>query len=206
MISYTFKITFEEIDDVSRVIEILSTQSFADFHTAIQGAIGFDGTKPASFYIATDNWRKGNEISNIDRPDAAQMSTSKLKNSINDPHQKFIYVSDFDANWTLFLELTHIQKSNDKLQYPICIKKSGEAPKQYENVNRYVGKTTEFDAIADELIADRMNDDESGLLEGIETDPDIETEEVDEDIDIELDLDGDMDAEAEEESSSEEEV
>jgi hypothetical protein len=203
MISYTFRITFEEIDDVTRIIEILSTQSFADFHTAIQSAIGFDGTKPASFYIATDNWRKGAEISNIERPGAAQMSVSKLKTFIIDPHQKFIYVTDFDANWTLFLELTRIQKSNDKLQYPICIKKSGEAPKQYENVNRYVGKSTEFDAIADELIADRMNDDESGLLEGIETDPDIETEEVEEDIDVDLDLD--MDAK-EEESSPEEEV
>ena len=168
MISYTFKITFEDLEDVTRVIEILASQSFLDFHNAIQAAINFDGTKEASFYVATDNWRKGKEITNADKADIPQMADAKLRDWIIDPHQKFLYVSDFEAEWTLMVELTKIQKSDATKEFPILIKKTGEAPKQYENLNKYIGSNSEFDSIAEDMIADRINDDETGLLEGEE--------------------------------------
>ena len=187
MISYTFRVTFEDIDDVTRVIEIHASQSFLDFHQTIQSAINFDGTKEASFYVATDNWRKGKEITNANKADIPQMSDAKLRDWIVDPHQKFIYVSDFDAEWTLLIELTKIQKSDATKQFPLLVKKTGEAPKQYENLNKYISNNSEFDTIADDMIADRINDDETGMLEGEEGE-----EMPDEDLgDVADDLGGD---------------
>lgn len=168
MISYTFKIQFEDIDDVTRIIEILATQSFADLHLAIQSAINFDGTKPASFYIATDNWRKGREVTNAEKPDVPQMKDVKLKDWIVDPHQKFLYISDFEAEWTLQVELIKIQRSDASKTYPVLVKKTGEPPKQYESINKFIHGSSEFDTIAEDMIADRINDDEGAMLEGEE--------------------------------------
>jgi len=184
MISYTFRVTFEDIDDVTRVIEILASQSFLDFHQAIQTAINFDGTKEASFYVATDNWRKGKEITNVDKAEIPKMSEAKLRDWIVDPHQKFIYVSDFDAEWTLLLELTKIQKSDATKQFPLLVKQTGEAPKQCENLNKYISNNSEFDTIAEDMIADRINDDETGMLEGEEGEdvPDEDLGDVSDDL------------------------
>jgi hypothetical protein len=168
MITYTFKVTFEDIEDVSRVIEISSTQSFLDFHIAIQSAINFDGTKDSSFYVATDNWRKGKEITTAAKNDVPLMTDAKLKDWIVDPHQKFLYITDFEAEWTLMIELTKIQKGDPTKTFPLLVKKQGEAPKQYENLNKYIAGTSEFDTIAEDMIADRINDDEAGMLEGEE--------------------------------------
>lgn len=168
MITYTFKIQFEDIDDVSRIIEIQASQTFEEFHQSIQSAINFDGSKPASFFIATDNWRKGREVTTADKAGVPLMSTVKLKDWIIDPHQKFLYISDFEAEWTLLVELIKIQKSDPNKLYPVLVKKTGEAPKQYENLNKYINTSSEFDAIAEDMIADRINDDETGMLEGEE--------------------------------------
>ncbi len=174
MISYTFKITFDDIDDVQRIVEILSSQTFEDLHQAIQQAIGFDASKGAAFYSATDNWRKVKELNHSEKEGAPALSSGKLSDYIYDPHQKFIYVSDFEAEWTLLVELMKIQKSDATKTYPVLIKKVGEAPKQYENLNKYIQASSEFDAMADELIADRMHDEDGEFLDG-ETSEDKES-------------------------------
>lgn len=166
MISYTFKITFDDIDDVHRLVEILSSQTFQDLHLAIQQAIGFDASKGAAFYSATDNWRKKDELNHSEKEGAPSLASCKLSDFIYDPHQKFIYISDFEAEWTLLVELMKIQKSDATKSYPVLVKKVGEAPKQYENLNKYIQASSEFDAMAEELIADRMHDDDSDFLDG----------------------------------------
>ncbi len=49
MAVYRFKVSFEEHEDISREIEIRSDQTFEDLHNAIQQAVGFDASQPASF-------------------------------------------------------------------------------------------------------------------------------------------------------------
>ena len=68
---YRFRVTFEDYDEVSRDIEIKSTLTFLDLHQTIQTSIGFDNSKPASFYMSNDNWIKGQEISTEVRKDKA---------------------------------------------------------------------------------------------------------------------------------------
>ena len=62
MAIYRFRVTYEDHEDVYRDIEIKSIQTFEDLHHAIQEAIGFDKSKPASFYMSDDYWRKDQEI------------------------------------------------------------------------------------------------------------------------------------------------
>src|ERR1051325_6068841 len=99
---YKFRITFEDYDDISRDIEIKSTQNFEELHNAIQKAIGFDASKPASFFMSDDYWKKGTEItlSAEDGRKVALMWKSKLCNFIVDPHQKIYYIFDPEAPWS----------------------------------------------------------------------------------------------------------
>ena len=96
MAIYRFRISFEEFDDVHRDIEILSLQTFEQFHLAIQEAIGFDASRQASFFMSNDNWKKGQEIAteitDKNTPDAMLMKESRMCDFIADPHQKIYYV------------------------------------------------------------------------------------------------------------------
>src|SRR5260221_13030444 len=109
MAAYRFRVTFEDHDDVSRDIEIRTTQTFEDFHHAIHSFIGFDASKAASFYLSDDNWKKGKEITSrelkkTDTEKAKPMRSSRLADSIADPHQKIYYVFDPVAQWAFRIE------------------------------------------------------------------------------------------------------
>lgn len=104
MALYRFKVIFEDYDEVVRIIEIKSTQTFFDFHIAIQESIGFDKSQLASFYLSDNKkWKKGYEIT-LDNMHADEdldddnyiptpiVKKSRLCDYINDPHQKFVYV------------------------------------------------------------------------------------------------------------------
>jgi hypothetical protein len=138
MAVYKFRITFEDYDDISREIEIKSNQTFEDFHKAIHASISFDGKAASSFYMSNDHWHKGKEITSMEGAAKAGTSTmdrSFLKNFIEDPHQKIYYIFNLDKPWTFLIELIKISiQENPKLTYPVCIKSSGEAPKQYNTV------------------------------------------------------------------------
>lgn len=62
MAIYRFRVGFEDYDDIYRDIEIKSSQTFKDFHTAIQVAIGFDGKHAASFLLVTINGAKEQKL------------------------------------------------------------------------------------------------------------------------------------------------
>lgn len=138
-IVYRFRVLFEEYEDVYRDIEIKSGQTFEDLHNAIQSAIGFDASQMASFYMSDDYWRKGVEITLMDVSEDTKkpkktMNKSILSDFIDDPHQKMIYVFDFMAMWTFYIELIKIIPQEDpKAVYPRCVKTGGIAPKQYKS-------------------------------------------------------------------------
>jgi len=141
MAIYRFRIVFEDFDDVHRDIEIRSVQTFEDLHQAIHSAIGFDGAKPASFYMSDDYWKKGKEITTRDlkeeeKHSVATMKKARLCDFIADPHQKIYYIFDFTAMWTFHIELIKIMVNEEPgAMYPRCVKVTGEAPKQYGITN-----------------------------------------------------------------------
>lgn len=184
MAVYKFKVTFEEYDDIYRVIEIKSSQSFFDFHKCILDAIGFDSKQMASFFMSTDSWKKGQEITledmTADEEDPAlripTMKKSYIQDYIDDPHQKMIYVYDYIEMWTLLIELTGIEmKEKPGTKYPLCTKSVGPAPKQYDKIQRFgLVDDNEFEEITknyldktDEIPGEISDDeaDEFGLFE-----------------------------------------
>ena len=135
MAIYRFKVSFEDYDDVSRVIEIKSTQTFLDFHNCIQDAIKFDNKHAASFFKSDDFWRKNNEITLLEEDveeDIKLMATTKIAGYIEHPYQRFIYVYDKHVQWSFLIELIKIEKENTKSNYPVCVKSTGNPPKQYK--------------------------------------------------------------------------
>lgn len=160
MAVYKFKISFEDYEDIYRVIEIKSTQTFLDLHKAILESIGFDQSQMASFYMSNDSWKRFQEITLEDMSDDDDdsmepapklpiMSKSKLCDFIIDPHQKMIYIYDFIELWTILIELNGIEiKENPKVKYPVCTKTVGMSPKQHAKVQRFgIVDDNEFDEI-----------------------------------------------------------
>jgi hypothetical protein len=162
MAVYRFRVAFEDYDDVVRDIEIKSTQTFEDLHNAIQQYIGFDGSKPSSFYLSDDNWKKGKEITNrplndTDKEKATEMSAARLLNYIADPHQKIYYIFDLPLHWTFRIELVKIQVNVDTTaDYPRCVRSLGDAPKQYGNV--ITGPLPDPDDFEDILLEEETSD------------------------------------------------
>lgn len=163
---YRFKVMFEDHEDVVRDIEITNLQTFEDFHNIIQSSIGFDASKPASFFICTDHWIKEQEIvlearKDKDGNDLPLMKDSLIKNHINDPHQKMMYLFDYEANWSFFVELSKIiPAADEKRLYPVCVKSAGDAPKQYKPAPVGKVKLSPEDTLASLLLADEIMDEE----------------------------------------------
>lgn len=170
---YKFRIIFEDQDEVQRDIEIMPFQTFGDFHLAIQEAIGFDGKHEASFYLSDDSWRKGAEITSVEKEGVTMMDNAVLSDYILSPRQKIYYVYDPASGWTFFIELFKIlPEEDDKAQYPRCVKSVGTAPKQYPPVN-IPDPELEGDLFEDEEIEkEKMIEDEI-----YEEDKEIEEEE-----------------------------
>lgn len=183
MAVYRFRVTFEDFDDVHREIEIKSSQSFEDLNQSIQSAIGFDGSKTASFYMSDDHWKKGLEItsrslSKDEKDSISTMAKARLLDYIIDPHQKIYYIFDPAAQWCFHIELVKIIVSEESgVHYPRLTKSIGDAPKQYGStvIGKHVPEEGEEVYVEDEDI-------EGMETEGEETtsDDDIVASPVDE--------------------------
>jgi len=141
MAIYRFRVSFEDYDDITREIDIKSNQTFEDLHRAIHRSTGYNADKSSSFYVSTDNWIKGEEIAilptqrKIDNG-VTLMEKSKLSSFIEDPHQKFYYIYNFERPYDFHVELIKIILDNDpKIEYPYLVKSVGEAPKIIDKTN-----------------------------------------------------------------------
>ena len=213
MAIYRFRISFEDFDEVNREIDIKTNQTFEDLHRAFHRSTGYKADKPSSFYVSTDNWIKGDEIAilpnqrKIDNG-VALMEKSKLSNFIEDPHQKFYYIYNFERPFDFHVELIKIILENDpNIEYPYLVKSVGEAPKIIDNNNignfavGSAAASSDFDFLNEmDFVPEDTEELEAMGGRG------IMAEEVDEDVeDEEKDEFGDGDDFADEEYGSEKE-
>lgn len=132
-----FRVYFEEDESVYRDIAIRHTQSFRELHDTILKSYEFDSKHKATFYRSNDHWQRGREISlekyDRDYPVAPLlMSETTIGSEIRDPNQKFIYLYDFNKNWSFLVELINVTKEeNPRLSYPSMVRTEGIAPSQY---------------------------------------------------------------------------
>jgi len=132
-----FRIYFEEDESVYRDVAIRHTQTFKDLHDVILKAYEFDNKHKATFFRSNDHWLRGREISlevydkEYKAPPLLMMETT-IGSEIRDPNQRFIYLYDFNKNWSFLVELINVSKEeNPKLTYPAVVRTEGIAPSQY---------------------------------------------------------------------------
>jgi hypothetical protein len=196
MAIYRFKISFEDFDEVTREIDIKTNQTFEDLHRAIHRSTGYNADKSSSFYVSTDNWIKGDEIAilpnqrKIDNG-VTLMEKAKLSSFIEDPHQKFYYIYNFERPFDFHVELIKIILENDpSIEYPFLVKSTGEAPKIIEKNNMggfavaSAATSTDFDFLNEmDFVPEDTEELEAMGGRGImaeEVDEDAEEEEKDE--------------------------
>lgn len=137
MAIYRFRVAFEDQEDVYRDIEIRSSQTFEEFHHAILSSVGFDKKHAASFFVCDSQWRKGTEVTLLeeDLEDGVRwMKKTKIASCVEDPYQHFMYVYDKNVSWSFTVQLIKIIKEEGSAEFPVCIKSSGTAPKQYKPI------------------------------------------------------------------------
>lgn len=132
-----FRVYFEEDDSIYRDIAIRHTQNFFELHEAILRAYEFDNKHKATFFRSNDYWQKGKEITlevyekDYKAPPLLMKDTT-VGSEIRIPSQKFIYLYDFNKNWSFLVELINVSKEeNPKLVYPAMVRTEGIPPSQY---------------------------------------------------------------------------
>ena len=97
---YKFRVLSDIEEDFYRDIEIKATQTFQDLHDILIENLNFNKNELASFYLSNNNWEKLKEITLIDMGETTETKTPIMKNAIlrdyiDDPHQRIIWVYDF---------------------------------------------------------------------------------------------------------------
>jgi len=148
MLIYRFKITSEEHEEFRREICIQPGQKFIDFYQCILESVELIPAEQASFFLTDKKYKKDREISlnliekQVRRYDQEMdemvmitiapklMKESKVKDYIEDPHQKMIFEYHGREYFTFFIELLKIMHSDEEGLYPKCVKWIGELPKK----------------------------------------------------------------------------
>lgn len=168
---YRFRLLYEEQDDFLRDIEIKPGQTFKDFHDIILQSVDIEGKELALFFICDPQWNKQREITLIDmglkdpdtdiddddrKPVKAPipvmiMDDVKIREVIEDPHQRILFEYNFLNPVTFFIELIKIVDGDPKKVYPLCVKKEGTlAPSTAPNFLSFLDDPDE-DAMLGEL-------------------------------------------------------
>jgi hypothetical protein len=132
-----FRVYLEEDESVYRDVVIRHTQNFRDLHESILKSYEFDNKHKATFFRSNDHWQRGREISlevyeKEYKAPPLIMADTTIGSEIRDPNQRFIYLYDFNKNWTFLLELINVSKEeNPKITYPATARVEGIAPSQY---------------------------------------------------------------------------
>jgi len=132
-----FRVYFEEDESVYRDVVIRHTQSFFELHETILKGYEFDNKHKATFFRSNDHWQRGREISleAYEKDYKALpliMSETTIGSEIKQPNQRFVYLYDFNKNWSFLVELINVSKEeNPKVIYPSVARAEGVAPSQY---------------------------------------------------------------------------
>jgi len=146
MFVYKFRVLLEDQDDFLRDIEIGSKQTFGDFHKVLIASVSLEGKELSSFFVCDSKWKKHKEITLIDMgesvleppatfdedeiPEPAMpvfvMDSVRIKDMIDDPHQRLIYEYDFLNPRTFYIELLKINEARPDIEYPVCVKQQGQ--------------------------------------------------------------------------------
>ena len=139
MFIYRFRMNFEEQDGFFRDVELVTDQTFMDFHEVIRDNLSLDQNVECAFYLCDHRFRKKKQIhqhistkKSSAEDDGSEkklyMEQCTLSDFIDDPHQKFIYIYDISKEWTFFIELLKIRPAEKGKSYPAVVSAVGGVP------------------------------------------------------------------------------
>lgn len=154
---YRFRIILDAPEDIFRDLEIEASASLEDFHYAIAQSFGFGGSEMASFYTTNENWEQGEELPLLDMGEGTTpMAGKSLTEFFTADNHHLIYVYDFLALWTFFVELMEVGEKDPTALYPNLVFGQGDVPEEAPE------KSFEGEENLDHFEED---DDEEGLLD-----------------------------------------
>jgi hypothetical protein len=127
---FKFRVEIGEVEDLFRDIEILSTQTFKDFHDALVKYFEVKKKKPASFFISNEKWQKIKEISlgfegTVDN--SVDGTKESLGKHLGKKAKRLIYINESSPNLTFLVEMIDEHEDELKRKYPVCVKSVGSA-------------------------------------------------------------------------------
>ena len=157
MAVYRFRVSFEDYEEVYRDIDMPSKGTFLDLHHEIHKTTGYNAEVSSSFYVSNDQWKKGTEIAHLPNSRKKEsgvllMEDVRMSKFIDDPHQKFYYIYNFDRPYDFHVELVKILKEEEGKVYPSLFKSVGQAPKLAAAANFPV--SDDFDDEDEDMIDD----------------------------------------------------
>ncbi len=108
---YKIRVILDAKEDVIRTVLVQNSLNLEELHQIISKSFGFEGQEMASFYRTDDEWNQGEEIPLFDMSDAGEnfcMATCSLTETLANEQDKLIYVYDFLALWTFYVEVIEI--------------------------------------------------------------------------------------------------
>lgn len=130
---YKVRVILDTKKDVIRTLIVDEQKTLEQLHFSIANSFGFDGQEMASFYRTDHEWNQGEEIPLFNMAEAGEgvsMATCVIKETLPNPNDKLIYVYDFFAMWTFYVEV--IELSDEKITEHKVVLSVGEIPKEVE--------------------------------------------------------------------------
>ena len=139
---YKFTLLSDEVDNFVRVISIDSEASFLDLHTAILDSAGYEKNLMTTFFLCTDSWEKGQEVTLIEMESSSEydnlvMEETKLEDLLSDEKQKLLYIFDMMSERAFFMELTEIVPGIS-MSRAECVSSKGLAPQQMADEEAFI--------------------------------------------------------------------
>ncbi len=130
VLTYTFKVTYQQKPSVWQLIEIAADQTLDDLHYAILGAVSFDPDHLYSFFMSGRAWDDETEYASPygEGPSAAQVKIGDLSLRMK---QRFLYLFDYGDEHHFEVQLVGLNPEAAKGQYPRIVESHGKPPRQY---------------------------------------------------------------------------
>lgn len=161
--AYKFRVILDVEEDVFRDIIVSDSINLEELHFTIAKSFGFKGQEMASFYRTDNAWEQGEEIPLFDMSEdgsAPSMQNCLISETFKVKGDKLIYVYDFMAMWTFFVELSEISNTTEK-ELPIIALSFGNTPDEApekEFTSESLEEDDDIDIFNDENNFDNIDD------------------------------------------------
>lgn len=130
---YRFRVIDPVREDFVREYELDPCGSFYDFHQALARDLALSGEELASFFMASEQWERGLELTLIDMVNdtemaAIPMDSVAIRELVQEEGARLIYTFDVLQDRSLFVQLLRIDPNADAPGSPRCCRSEGGNP------------------------------------------------------------------------------